>query len=492
MPAYVAYIDRDQRIQFANKPYAERFGYSVEDIIGKHVRQVKAAAEYLAMSPDIERTLAGHVTMSEGERHGFPDGRPRYHRTVRAPHFGNDGEVQGYFVVILDITEHRRREEQLRHAQKMEAVGQLTGGVAHDFNNILTVTIGNLDSLADRLQDSDLLGYVEKAIKAAHRGAELTHRLLAFSRRQSLAPQVINLNEYVASITTMMGRTLGEAIDIEVRAGADLWNCQVDPGQIENAILNLALNARDAMPKGGSLVIETRNLGSNGARNGSGSEIPPGEYVVLSVSDTGAGMPQTVVDRAFEPFFTTKDAGQGSGLGLSMIYGFIKQSGGHVAIESSVGAGTTVTLYLPRTDRPCEPARHGGAGERPVSQGERILVVEDDPEVRSLTVSMLRDLGYDIVGAADGREAIDALHGLPGIDVLFTDVVLPGGMSGVDLAAEVTRSRPDIKVLYTSGYTDDILARHDRTDDDVQLINKPFRKTDLARAVRSVLDGVHA
>jgi CheY-like chemotaxis protein len=337
-----------------------------------------------------------------------------------------------------------------------------------------------------------MIGMAQAAIKASRRSAELTQRLLAFSRKQMLAPEVIDLNQHITGMTDLMRRTLGETIEIDVMSDDDLWKCKVDPSQFENAILNLAVNARDAMPKGGRLAFETAKVHLDDACAATQDGLSAGDYVVVSVSDTGTGMSADVADRAFEPFFTTKKVGEGSGLGLSMVFGFIKQSGGHVSIASKEGAGTTLELYLPRSVETCQPAWQTPDAGEPVSRGEKILVVEDDAEVRSLAINMLGGLGYDIVEAGDGREAIAALQRTPAIDLLFTDVVLPGGLSGADIAVEATRRVPSIKVLYASGYADNILVRDGNLDVGVQFINKPFRKADLARKVRAVLDQIPA
>ena len=487
MPAMVGYIDRDQIIRFANKPYAARHCLDRDEIIGKCMADIWDADTYRELRPLVEKTLAGEVTTNEGDR-VYADGKVRHHRTVRGPHFGDDGEVLGYFLIIQDITEHHQREEQLRHAQKMEAVGQLTGGVAHDFNNLLTVVLGNLDLLLRRLKDHESRELARKSMTSAQHGAELIQRLLAFSRKQALAPKVIDLSDLVAGMTDLMGRTLGEAIEIEVVNGADLWRSKADPGQLENALLNLAINGRDAMPQGGTLTIETANIGFDGAQPATGNGALSGEYVMVAVSDTGTGMAREVAERAFEPFFTTKDVGEGSGLGLSMVYGFIKQSGGHVAIETEEGVGTTVKLYLARSFETYQPVLLDVVEDEPPAHGERILVVEDDPFVRAFTVNLLDDLGYDIVEAEDGEEAIAALQHTPAIDLLLTDVVLPGGVSGKDVAVEASRCNPAIKVVYVSGYTDDVLARYGRIEGEVQLLNKPFQRGDLARKLRAVLD----
>jgi CheY-like chemotaxis protein len=364
--------------------------------------------------------------------------------------------------------------------------------VAHDFNNLLTVILGNLDLLQGTLEDPVMSRMVKSAMDASSRAAELTQRLLAFSRKQALEPRPTDVNDLVAGMADLMQRSLGEPIKIEIAGGDDLWQCEIDPAQLENAILNLAINARDAMPRGGKLTIGTANVTLGEGDAAAQDDFPPGDYVMISVADDGVGMPRNVVERAFEPFFTTKDVGEGSGLGLSMVYGFIKQSGGHVAIDTKPDEGTTVKLYLQRSHHRRQAAEPGPEAVEPLSRGEKVLVVEDDAEVRALIVESLAGLGYAIVEAADGRQAIQVLKATPAIDLLFTDVVLPGGMSGADVAAEATRRNAGIKVLYVSGYTDNVLARRGQLDPGAQFINKPFRRSELAQKVRAALDGAAA
>ena len=394
-------------------------------------------------------------------------------------------------VVSQDVTERKEMEERLRHAHKMEAVGQLTGGLAHDFNNLLAIVTGNLELLNERLDgDARRRDLVRRAITAAQHGADLTQRLLAFSRKQTLQPRVTDLNELVRETEQLLRGTIGENIEIETVLAGRLWPTLVDPGQLENALLNLVVNARDAMPDGGKLTIETANrrLGKAHAADGDGPR--PGQYVMLTVSDTGAGMPPEVVKRAFDPFFTTKELGRGSGLGLSMVYGFIKQSGGHVEIDSKPGRGTTVKAYLPRAgkeriDAAPEPS---AAPEPPAGGGEAILVVEDDVDVRDLAVGLLSRLGYRPIEAADGKSALAALGETAEVALLFADVALAGGMSGVELAREARRRRPDLKVLLTSGYSADVIAAQEGLDEGVELIGKPYRKASLARKIGAVLN----
>ncbi len=475
---------------FANQACVKLFGYdSLEDLfaiprwnlIAEHDRkQVRASGEAL---------FAGEAFPAVYEFDGMrKDGSvvPIQSIMRRIVWQGEDA-IQRTF---LDLTERKRAEDQLRQAQKMEAVGQLTGGIAHDFNNLLTVVQGNLQMMTARLRQPDMVRLAETALKAAKRGSQLTQRLLAFSRKQTLAPEVIRLDRLVADMSDMMRRTLGETIEIEVATESGLWNCEIDPGQLENAILNLALNARDAMARGGRLTIKTENVVLNQPETVLQNVVPAGDYVVVSVADTGTGMSADELEHAFEPFFTTKDVGQGSGLGLSMVHGFISQSDGFVTIDSAKGAGTTVKMYLPKSTGMGLAAPHSADTEEPLSRGELVLVVEDDPDLRAFTVTLLDSLGYDTVEAGNGKAAVEILRNIPGIHLLFTDVVLPGGMSGVDIAKQAASLVPGIKILFTSGYADDVLARHGQTYEKVQLITKPFQIGELARHLRSVLDGI--
>jgi CheY-like chemotaxis protein len=320
------------------------------------------------------------------------------------------------------------------------------------------------------------------------RAADLTQRLLAFSRKQVLKPEIINANTMIAEITHLLYRTLEEHIDIEIVTAAGLWNCEVDPAQLENALVNLAINARDAMPDGGKLTIETANARLDEEYAAAQAEVTAGEYVMLAVTDTGSGMPPEIRERIFEPFFTTKDVGQGSGLGLSMIFGFIKQSGGHVTIYSEDGEGTTVKLYLPRSAETESIERKIMTDEAPVARGETVLVVEDDSDVRTLAVALLSSLGYQIMEAATGAAALRQLDSTTRVHLLLTDVMMPGGMSGTELAAEASRRVPGIQVLYMSGYTENAILHHGRLDVDAELLQKPFGRAGLAQAVRRKLD----
>ncbi len=395
-----------------------------------------------------------------------------------------------------EIAERMHVEASLRQAQKMESIGQLTGGIAHDFNNLLQVISGNLEAMRQRfaaetnLQQGDRLRrYADSAMQAAQRAAALTQRLLAFSRQQPLAPEVIDPNRLVGGMSELIRRTIGESIAMETVLAGGVWRVFVDPNQLENAVLNLAVNARDAMPDGGRLTIETANTHLD-EDYADAQEIAPGQYVAICVTDTGEGMTQQVIDKAFDPFFTTKPAGQGSGLGLSQVYGFVKQSNGHVKIYSETGAGTTVKIYLPRTMSAEAPAVAPSAQPAPQGSSDTvILVVEDDPGVMSLTVDMLRRLNYQVVAASEGAAALRVLEERADIALLFTDVGLPGQYNGRQLADAARQRRPTLKVLFTTGYARNAIVHHGRLDPGLDLIVKPFSYASLASKVRAVLDG---
>jgi nitrogen-specific signal transduction histidine kinase/CheY-like chemotaxis protein len=403
------------------------------------------------------------------------------------PDFDDEGRVRGLFTLVNDMSDRIQAEEQLRQAQKMEAVGKLTGGVAHDFNNLLAVILGNAELLREKLGEDDPA--IEAVTRASRRGAELTQRLLSFSRQLPLQPAAVGLADLVSDMAGMLRRTLGATIAIETRSGKDLWQAHADPGQLENAILNIAINAQHAMPDGGALRIEIDNTTIDEETADRLDDAIPGEFVVLSITDTGHGIPPDALPRVFEPFFTTKEVGEGSGLGLSMVYGFVRQSGGFVAIESIEGQGTKVRLYLPRAvaGKPAEERPPDTAGSE--SNGETILVVEDDRDVRAMTVTLLESLGYKVFWAEDGESAHSVLQREDHIDLLLSDVVLPGDVSGPKIAEAALRRRPELKVLFMSGYAEDVVRRQaSGSASDIDLLPKPFRRGDLARKVRETIE----
>jgi|AGTN01.1.fsa_nt_gi PAS domain S-box/PAS domain S-box len=406
-----------------------------------------------------------------------------------APLRDESGRLVSTVWVMDDVTQRKSLASQLYQAQKMEAVGQLTGGLAHDFNNILGVSIGNLDLLAEEVEgDPGKLDLVEAAQGALLKGADLTRQLLAFARRQPLQPQHVRIEELLAASIRMLRRTLGEQIEVSFRVDGTVWPVAVDIAQLEAAITNLAINARDAMAGGGRLAIVLGNAGLDEEYAATVPDLRPGDYVLVEVCDNGHGMSPEILARVFEPFFTTKPPGKGTGLGLSMVYGFIRQSGGHVRIYSEVGHGTTVKLYLPRVAM--EEDATTAAEPEPMRGGnETILVVEDNPDVRRVVVRQLKSLGYGVMEAAEALAAADILRGGAPIDLLFTDVVMPHGMSGFDLGREAERLRPGLKVLFTSGFPSTSLASAPEIGEGIQLLSKPYRKQDLARAVRGMLEG---
>ena len=396
--------------------------------------------------------------------------------------------VRRHFFIGRDLTEKQAADAQLRHAQKMDAVGQLTGGVAHDFNNILTVITGTIGILEEAVADQPQLAAVAKLIdEAAERGANLTKHLLAFARKQPLKPLEIDVNALVLETAKLLQPTLGEHIEITPLLAEDAWTALVDPNQLTTAVLNLAINARDAMPDGGKLALETSNVFLDENYASQHSEVTSGHYVMVAVSDTGAGIPAALLDRVFEPFFTTKEVGRGTGLGLSMVFGFVKQSGGHVKIYSEEGHGTSVKIYLPRATGLDQTAAEAQVAADIQGGSETVLVVEDDALVRRYVITQIESLGYTTLEAADASDALRVIDDVPGIDLLFTDVIMPGTMNGRQLVDEALKRRPGLKTLYTSGYTENAIVHHGRLDSGVLLLAKPYRKSELAKMLRLAL-----
>ncbi len=439
---------------------------------------------------------AGFLETEAQIRHGRHEpGLPVVFERTRAD--GRQLEVRrtglpdgGFVLTITDMTRRAQAEAVLREAQKMQAIGQLTGGIAHDFNNLLTVILGNLEFASARLASEPALQTrIERATWAAQRGATLTGQLLSFARRQPLAPRPIDLAGAMPELVPLLRRTLGEHIDIRYVETAGLWPALADAAQLESAVLNLALNARDAMPGGGRLTIELANKVIDEDYARAHAEVAAGDYAMLAVSDTGCGMTPDVVARVFEPFFTTKPDGRGTGLGLAMVFGFVKQSGGHVKIYSEPGEGTTVRLYLPRPTGGARPAPVAARAPVELPRGSAsVLVVEDEPAVREIACAILGDLGYRVLEAADGEEALRVFGAhAAAVDLLLTDVVLPGPLRGRELAERLAAVRPEIRVLFMSGYTENSIVHHGRLDDGVQLIAKPFKREQLARKVAEVL-----
>jgi PAS domain S-box-containing protein len=517
-------IDAGHRITLFNTGAEAIFGWRSEEVVGKpldlllperfrtgHRRHVEA----FGASGVVARTMG-----SRREILGLRKSGEEFLAEASISVLDLDGE-RTFTAVLRDVTERRRAHEklvesyaelerrvaertralsaeierreqaqaQLVRTQRMEAFGQLTGGIAHDFNNLLTVVTGNLEILEMRLDDPTNLTLLRRAAEAAEMGARLTSRLLTFARRRTYEIAVIDLNQQVTGLVDLLRRTLGETVELSTRLAPRLWKVRADRSEIENAILNLAINARDAMPKGGRLVIETVNMTLAEGAEGIGHRLPAGDYVRLTVTDTGTGMPPEVARRAFEPFFTTKEPGRGTGLGLSTLYGFVNELGGTVMLDSRPGEGTRVTLYLPRSDAPPAPTRAGARPLVPASAGETVLLVEDHAEVREVTRARLEELGYQVLEAANGPAALAILRSDRAIDIVFSDIVMPGGMSGYDVARAAAELRAGIRVLLTSGYADEAQQQLMGEAGALRVLAKPYDQGELARAIREALDG---
>lgn len=475
-------------------PGAERIkGYSEAEIIGEHFSKFYTEVDRDNQVPQQALATATRTGKYESEAWRVrKDGSLFWASVVIHSIRGDDGHIVGFAKVTRDMTERRAIQEQLNQSQKMEAIGQITGGVAHDFNNLLTVILGNLETLTRRISKDDerLRRAADHATRGAQRAATLTQQLLAFSRRQPLNPKPTDINRLVNAVFELVRRTIGEKISIETLLGEGVWQSEIDPNQLESALLNLSVNARDAMPDGGKITIETTNAHFDDEYAARVSDIALGQYVLISVSDTGHGMSADVMTKAFNPFFTTKPIGQGTGLGLSQVYGYVKQSGGHIKIYSEEGHGTTVKLYLPRLKEGFverEPAQT--PRESLGKADETILVVEDDSDVRAFSLDTLRDLGYSVLEARDAEVALRILQLHPEIQLVFTDVGLPG-MNGRELIEKVHALRPLMKVLFTSGYARHAIVHDGRLDAGVELLTKPFTRAQLADHVRRVLDNV--
>ncbi len=459
-------------------------GFRPEDMIGH------SAVEFIHPD-DLEKTRAemraarrGLMKRSFEARYPHKDGHD-----VTLNWMGTWSEpVKRHFFIGRDLSEKQASESRFRQAQKMDAIGQLTGGVAHDFNNVLTVITGTIGILSEAVADrADLVAITNMIDEAAERGAQLTKHLLAFARKQPLQPREVDVNALVVEAAKLLHPTLGEQITITPQLTEDAWPALVDPNQLTTAILNLALNARDAMPDGGTLVLETRNVFLDEGYASMNPDVAAGNYVMIAVSDTGTGIPAALIERVFDPFFTTKEVGKGTGLGLSMVFGFVKQSGGHIKIYSEEGHGTSVKIYLLRSTGVQETAFEAMQNVAVEGGNEKILIVEDDALVRQYVVTQIKSLGYDTLEAANAAEALTLIDGNADIDLLFTDVIMPGGLNGRQLADEAARRRPALKTLFTSGYTENAIVHHGRLDSGVLLLAKPYRKSELARMIRTAL-----
>jgi signal transduction histidine kinase len=474
LPVLIAYIDANQRFRFINATGARWCAQLISQIVGNTPQDVFSDATFREIEPYIERVISGQ-TQTFTSRIDFGDEVDRNVRVTFVPHHHQRRGIIGFFALSEDLTEQKKMQDQLQQAQKI----------------LLTVVLGNLELLIDQSEADDKPnGHASAAFQAARRGSELTQRLLAFARKQPLTPVAIDLNSLIEGMAALLERSLGDAIDVIAAKNSMLWRCAADPSQVENMLLNLAINARDAMPEGGRITIETENVTMGERQIDKTDALSPGRYVMLSVSDTGVGMSPDVLENAFDPFFTTKVFGKGSGLGLSMVYGFVRQTGGDVRIESAVGKGTTVRVFLPKASEEMqqaaptiEPRRDG-----PVRGPKTILVVDDDPTVRSVVLAMVSKMGYSALEAADGHAAIAMLDDNPEIDLLLTDIFMSGGMNGFQLAEEVQKRNPDIKLLFTSGHHETHDTQINGPFQGSNVLAKPYRRRELARHLRQIFE----
>lgn len=485
-------VDVDGNVIFTNQAALNAFGFEESELIGKPFHAMlhhhyPDGRDYPDNECPVHMTLIDGITRHVSHEFFFrKDGSTFPVEFIVSPVITEDDKIAGAVISFNDITKRLELEEQLRQTQRLESLGQLTGGVAHDFNNLLTVILGNAETLSVALkQDRQLQDLASMIVSAAQRGAGLTKALLSFARKQPLEPKAVDVSALLLRLQGLLVRVLGEHIELNIECENHLWNAVVDPSQLENAILNLVINARDAMPQGGRLTVEASNTNIDSAYANQHS-IAGGDYVMIAISDNGSGISPNVISRVFEPFFTTKEKGKGTGLGLAMVYGFIKQSGGHINIYSEVDIGTTVKMYLPRTDGMVSEIEAPQDLE-PKSVGETILLVEDDALVRTYASGMLNSLGYKVIEAGDGQAAYEIIKSGQSFDLLFTDVVMPGGMTGKQLADKARLIRPSLKVLYTSGYTESVSVNEGRLDSGELLLSKPYKLSELAQKIRLAL-----
>jgi PAS domain S-box-containing protein len=481
-------VDRNGNFLRVSPSSQAILGFQPEEMVGRSARQFIYLGDLDSTRAEMRAARRGRLT-----RHFDCSYVSKTGEVVPLAWMGVWSEPeQQHFFIGRDMRERLKLEQRLVQGQKMEAIGQLTGGIAHDFNNLLTVIIGMSEILTGAVAGQPALESLIKSIdEAASRGAEMTQRMLAFARKQPLQARRIDLNDIVSRTAEMLKRTLGEHIEIDTSAPGGLWAAQADPLQVENAILNLAVNARDAMPKGGRLLIETANVHLDDEYAQTNTEVAPGDYVAVIVTDTGTGMTPEVVEHAFEPYFTTKDVGQGTGLGLSMVYGFAKQSRGHLKIYSEIGHGTSVRLYLPRAAAVGTAATDVAAPrEKSNAHGhESILLVEDDAAVRRVALNVLEGLGYRVKQAPDGRAALLILEAPGEFDLLFTDLVMPNGIGGQELWRRARAMRPGLKALFTTGYSEQFVKACGDAEKGVPVLSKPYRRETLATAIRNALGG---
>ncbi|AWN50712.1 hybrid sensor histidine kinase/response regulator [Methylobacterium sp. 17Sr1-1] len=483
----------DNPIVFANQAFLRMTGYRPEELVGTNCRFLQGPETDRETVSEVRRAIAERKEIATEILNYRKDGSTFWNALFISPVYDKKGELVYFFGSQLDVSRRRDAEQALHQAQKMEALGQLTGGIAHDFNNLLQVISGYTDvvlALAEhpKIDASRLTGAGEAIRAATDRAARLTHQLLAFARKQRLDGRALNLNTLVRGMNEITGRTLGDHVVVKTELAPDLWNCRIDPTQTEVALLNVLLNARDAMPGGGTVTIKTENITID-------DEmallllVRPGPYAVVQMQDTGLGMPPEILARVMEPFFTTKEEGRGTGLGLAMVYGFAKQSGGTVRITSEIGQGTTVRLLFPATDQAVATERRPAPRAADRTGSETILVVDDRPDVAATAKVILEDFGYTVLVAHGALEALDLLDNSGKIDLLFSDLIMPGGMNGVLLARAARERQPRIKVLLTTGYAEASIERTDAGGSEFEIINKPYRRMELARRVRLTLDG---
>ncbi len=484
----------DNPIVFANPAFINMTGYALEEIVGTNCRFLQGPETHRPTIREVRQAIEQRREISVEVLNYRKDGTSFWNALFISPVYGPEGELIYFFASQLDVSRRRDAEDALRQSQKMEALGQLTGGIAHDFNNLLQVIVGYLDILQNGIAKPEidrarLTRGVENMRVAAERATTLTSQLLAFARKQKLEGRVVNLNTLVATMSDLANRTLGDRVAVELKLAEDLGNCRIDTTQAELALLNVLINARDAMPYGGTVTIETANVAVGPEDAATFGTLRAGRYVSVAVTDTGSGIPPEVLVRVMDPFFTTKEEGKGTGLGLSMVYGFTKQSGGAAHVASEVGIGTTVRLYFPATEHEERPAPSTVPRVMDRQGSETILVVDDREDVAELACSILEEFGYHVHVAHTGRNALDLLDGGEHVDLLFSDLIMPGGMNGVTLAREAKRRQPRLKVLLTTGYAEASIERTDAGGTEFEMIAKPYRRLELSRKVRLVLDG---
>ncbi|MBD8893823.1 PAS-domain containing protein [Roseibium litorale] len=491
IPALIAYMAPGPVFRFANRRYAEWFGQSVASIVGKPAPEVVGEQLFSEIEPHVRRAFEGNAVSYEYNRER-PDGTAVYMRSTLIPDMTLDGRTLGVFVLSLDATEHKRSEAALMQSQRMDAVGKLTGGLAHDFNNLLTILMGNLLSLSrttGQIPPEDLKARIAPMLQATQRGSDLTQHLLAFSRGKLIDPQTVRLQGLINNVETLLRGSLPSSIKLSIEQGPPGLAARIDPTQLETALINLAFNARDALSEGGDLIIRLETCELSG-RAADDLNLAPGAYARITVSDTGTGMDEATRLRVFEPFFTTKTFGTGSGLGLSMVYGFVTQSGGAAAVTSAPGQGTRISLYLPAVDLSSAvelPETSNDGGDEPRGSGELVLLVEDNADVATVLAEQLRDLGYMVLLAESAEDALQLAASLPEIRCMLSDIVMPGQMNGVTLARSIRSARPDLGIILMTGYADWGMLQEKDESVGFPVLSKPIRPQALAQTLRNTL-----